>query len=137
MRRSAACVGVSAEPPNGLGRELGRTVQQVFGTAEGLLPLTRPGDPEETVLTTHGRSLSPDDDLRIVGADGKDVPPGEPGELLARGPRPAHAARPLPGARRQRPFLHPRRPPPYRFLAHRTADGDLVVTGRLPDAPRT
>ncbi|MFI1452732.1 AMP-binding protein [Streptomyces roseus] len=66
--------------------EWGCRPQQFLGTAEGPLALTRPGDPDETVLTTQGRPLSPDDEIRIVGADGQEVPDGEPGELLVRGP---------------------------------------------------
>ncbi|MGW0561614.1 AMP-binding protein [Streptomyces sp. NPDC003016] len=58
----------------------GCRLQQVFGMAEGLLTLTRPGDPDETVLTAQGRPLSPDDEIRMVGVDGKDVPAGrQPG----------------------------------------------------------
>ncbi|MGW6981267.1 (2,3-dihydroxybenzoyl)adenylate synthase [Streptomyces sp. NPDC054932] len=115
-----------------VGRELGCRLQQVFGRAEGLLTLTRPGDPDETVLTTQGRPLSPDDEIRVVGADGRDVPDGEPGELLARGPytprghyrAPAHNAR----AFTADGFLR------TGDLARRTPDGNLVVTGRLADA---
>lgn len=44
-----------------IGLELGCRLQQVFGMAGGLLTLTWPGDPDETVLTTQGRPLSPDD----------------------------------------------------------------------------
>ncbi len=69
-----------------LGAALGCRPRPVFALAEGLLLMTRPDDPVETLLTTHGRPLSPDDEIRIVDADGKDVPEGEPGELLARGP---------------------------------------------------
>ncbi|MFD7630901.1 AMP-binding protein [Streptomyces sp. NPDC059851] len=38
----------------------GCRLQQVFDTAEGPLTLTRPSDPDETVLATQGRPLSPD-----------------------------------------------------------------------------
>src|SRR2546429_8696148 len=61
-------------------------VQQVFGMAEGLLNYTRLEDPDEEVFTTQGRPCSADDEIRIVDEDGQDVPPGAPGELLARGP---------------------------------------------------
>ncbi|MFI5980065.1 AMP-binding protein [Streptomyces sp. NPDC051555] len=66
--------------------ELGCRLQRVFDLPEGLVTLTRPADPQETVLTTRGRALSPDDEIRIVDAEGADVPDGEPGELLVRGP---------------------------------------------------
>ncbi|GGK04521.1 2,3-dihydroxybenzoate-AMP ligase [Pilimelia anulata] len=65
---------------------LGCAVQQVFGMAEGLLCFTRLDDPADVVATTQGRPLSPDDEIRIVDADGIDVAPGELGELLTRGP---------------------------------------------------
>ncbi|WP_432973714.1 (2,3-dihydroxybenzoyl)adenylate synthase [Dactylosporangium sp. CA-233914] len=66
--------------------ELGCALQQVFGMAEGLLNYTRLDDPEELVLTTQGLPLSPADEIRVIGKDGVEVPPGEVGELWTRGP---------------------------------------------------
>ncbi|MDJ0381982.1 AMP-binding protein [Streptomyces sp. G-G2] len=116
-----------------VGTELGCRPQQVFGTAEGLLTLTRPTDPGESVLATQGRPLSPDDEIRIVGVDGEDVPDGQPGELLARGPS-------IPRGYYRAPDRNA-----YCFtadgyfrtglLARRTAAGDLVVTGRRAGQP--
>ncbi|MEU6865930.1 AMP-binding protein [Streptomyces sp. NPDC046876] len=116
-----------------IGPELGCRLQQAFGLAEGLLTLTRPGDPDEAVLTTQGRPLSSDDEIRIVDAEGKDVPDGEPGELLARGPStlrgyyraPEHNVRSFTADGHLRTGR----------LARRTPDGNLVVTGRVEDAP--
>ncbi|MFF5447660.1 (2,3-dihydroxybenzoyl)adenylate synthase [Streptomyces sp. NPDC012888] len=65
---------------------LGCAVQQVFGMAEGLLNYTRPGDDADLVAVSQGRPLSEDDELRVVDSDGREVPPGEVGELLVRGP---------------------------------------------------
>lgn len=65
---------------------LGCRLQQVFGMAEGLLCYTRLDDPDEVILNTQGRPLCEDDDVRLVDADGADVPDGAPGELLVRGP---------------------------------------------------
>lgn len=65
---------------------LGCEVQQVFGMAEGLLCMTRPGDATGRVDATQGRPLCPDDELRVVDEDDRDVPPGGTGELLTRGP---------------------------------------------------
>ncbi len=65
---------------------LGCQVQQVFGMAEGLLNYTRLDDPADLVERTQGRPLSPADEIRIVDEDGKQVAPGEVGELLTRGP---------------------------------------------------
>jgi 2,3-dihydroxybenzoate-AMP ligase len=65
---------------------LGATLQQVFGMAEGLLNYTRLDDPEEVICTTQGRPLSPADEVRLVDELDQDVPEGQPGSLLTRGP---------------------------------------------------
>ncbi|MFB4314133.1 (2,3-dihydroxybenzoyl)adenylate synthase [Actinomadura sp. 21ATH] len=65
---------------------LGCSVQQVFGMAEGLLNYTRLDDPADLVERTQGRPLSPADEVRVVDGDGNDLPDGEVGELLTRGP---------------------------------------------------
>ena len=62
------------------------TVQENFGMAEGLLMFVRLDDPPEVRLETVGRPICPDDEVRLVGEDGRDVPDGEVGELLCRGP---------------------------------------------------
>jgi 2,3-dihydroxybenzoate-AMP ligase len=66
--------------------ELGAGLQQVFGMAEGLLNYTRLDDPDETICTTQGRPLSPADEVRLVDEFDRDVPEGQPGSLLTRGP---------------------------------------------------
>ncbi|MDT9691272.1 AMP-binding protein [Streptomyces sp. P9(2023)] len=110
-----------------VGAEWGCRLQQVFGRPEGVLTLTRPDDPVETVLTTQGLPLSSDDQIRIVDADGKDVPDGETGELLARGPA-------TPRGYYRAPDHNARAFTPDGYLrtgdlARRTPDGNLVVTG--------
>jgi 2,3-dihydroxybenzoate-AMP ligase len=65
---------------------LGATLQQVFGMAEGLLNYTRLDDPEQVICGTQGRPLCPDDEVRLVDELGRDVPDGEAGSLLTRGP---------------------------------------------------
>ncbi|GHC54961.1 (2,3-dihydroxybenzoyl)adenylate synthase [Streptomyces cinnamoneus] len=65
---------------------LGCTLQQVFGMAEGLVNYTRLDDPEETIVTTQGRPISPDDEIRVVDDADEDLPPGATGHLLTRGP---------------------------------------------------
>ncbi|MFD4632499.1 AMP-binding protein [Streptomyces sp. NPDC058284] len=109
--------------------DLGCRLQQVFAMAEGVLILTRPADPDETVLATQGRPLSPDDEIRLVDADGKDVPAGDPGELLARGPytSPGYYRAPDHNARSYTPEGYFR----TGYLARHTPDGSVVVTGRL------
>ncbi|MGW2602637.1 (2,3-dihydroxybenzoyl)adenylate synthase [Streptomyces klenkii] len=65
---------------------LGCTLQQVFGMAEGLVNYTRLDDPEETIVTTQGRPISPDDEVRVVDDEDNDLPAGATGHLLTRGP---------------------------------------------------
>ncbi|GCD42407.1 (2,3-dihydroxybenzoyl)adenylate synthase [Streptomyces paromomycinus] len=65
---------------------LGCTLQQVFGMAEGLVNYTRLDDPEETIVTTQGRPISPDDEIRVVDDQDNDLPVGATGHLLTRGP---------------------------------------------------
>ncbi|MFG3248708.1 (2,3-dihydroxybenzoyl)adenylate synthase [Streptomyces sp. NPDC048187] len=65
---------------------LGCRLMQVFGMAEGLVNYTRLHDDTETVVTTQGRPISPDDEVRIVDDEDQDVPEGEFGHLLTRGP---------------------------------------------------
>jgi 2,3-dihydroxybenzoate-AMP ligase len=64
----------------------GCKVQEVFGMAEGLLCYVRLDDPDELRYETAGRPVSPGDELRLVDETGNDVPEGEIGELLVRGP---------------------------------------------------
>jgi salicylate---CoA ligase len=65
---------------------LGSTLQQVFGMAEGLLNFTRLDDPDDVIHTTQGRPMCPDDEVRLVDEFDQDVPDGELGSLLTRGP---------------------------------------------------
>ncbi|CAM5506484.1 2,3-dihydroxybenzoate-AMP ligase [Streptomyces spiroverticillatus] len=111
--------------------ELGCRLQQVFGMAEGLLTMSRPGDDPHSVLHTQGRPVSEADEVRIVDEQGDPVPPGGVGELLTRGPytlrgyyrAPEHNAR----AFTEDGF--------YRTgdLASITPEGRLVVEGRIKD----
>jgi 2,3-dihydroxybenzoate-AMP ligase len=69
-----------------IGPALGCRLQQVFGMAEGLVNYTRLDDPDDVVLGTQGRPISPDDEIRVVGDGDVEVPDGEVGALLTRGP---------------------------------------------------
>jgi 2,3-dihydroxybenzoate-AMP ligase len=110
---------------------LGCRLMQVFGMAEGLVNYTRLDDDEETVVTTQGRPISPDDEIRIVDDAGNAVAEGEFGHLLTRGPytirgywrAPAHNAT----AFTEDGF--------YRTgdIVRRTPTGHLVVEGRAKD----
>jgi 2,3-dihydroxybenzoate-AMP ligase len=106
-------------------------LQQVFGMAEGLLTLTRAGDPKNTVIGTQGRPLSLADEIKIVDANGSKVSPGKIGELLTRGP---YTVRGYYRAREHnaRVFTDDGF---YRSgdLARLTADGNLVIEGRIKD----
>jgi acyl-CoA synthetase (AMP-forming)/AMP-acid ligase II len=54
------------------------------GTEGGALAVTSPDDPLEDRVNTSGR-CQPGIELRIVGEDGAEVPPGEPGIIQFRG----------------------------------------------------
>jgi 2,3-dihydroxybenzoate-AMP ligase len=66
---------------------LGATCVPMYGMTEGLLTFGSPTDPPEMLNSTVGRSVSPHDLIRIVrpGTE-EDLPDGEIGELLVRGP---------------------------------------------------
>ena len=110
---------------------LGATLQQVFGMAEGLLNYTRLDDPDEMICSTQGRPLSPGDEVRIVDADGSDLPDGVPGALLTRGPY-------TPCGYYRAPEQNARAFTPDGWYAsgdvvRRRPDGNLVVEGRDKD----
>jgi 2,3-dihydroxybenzoate-AMP ligase len=110
---------------------LGATLQQVFGMAEGLLNFTRLDDPDEVVCTTQGRPMCPDDEVRLVDELDQDVPEGEPGSLLTRGP---YTPRGYYRAAEQnaRAFTADGW---YRSgdICRRTPEGNLIVEGRDKD----
>jgi mycobactin salicyl-AMP ligase len=114
--------------------ELGCALQQVFGMAEGLLNYTRTKDPDVLVQGTQGRPLSPLDEIRIVDADGLDVPPGKRGELWTRGPYTLRGYYKAEEANR-RSFTEDGY---YRSgdLVRRLSTGHLVVEGRIREVIR-
>ncbi len=61
-------------------------VQENFGMSEGMLFFVRRNDPDDVRLETVGRPISPDDEVRLLDDDDKEVAYGEVGELCARGP---------------------------------------------------
>ena len=65
---------------------LGCNFHQNLGMAEGMLFYTRRGDPEDLLIYTQGAPMFEDDEVRVVDENDNDVPYGEPGELLVRGP---------------------------------------------------
>ena len=68
-----------------IGPALGARLQQVFGMAEGLVCYTRLDDPIDEIVSTQGRPMSDDDELRLVNDDGDPVASG-PGFLETQGP---------------------------------------------------
>jgi 2,3-dihydroxybenzoate-AMP ligase len=66
--------------------ELGATPQEIYGTAEGLINIVRLDDSEEALLHSSGAPVSPDDEIKVVDDQDREVPDGELGELLTRGP---------------------------------------------------
>ncbi|TDD41616.1 (2,3-dihydroxybenzoyl)adenylate synthase [Saccharopolyspora elongata] len=65
---------------------LGPVVQQVYGMTEGLINATRLDDPAEVVSSSQGRPVSAAEEVLVVDDGGAPVPPGQPGQLLTRGP---------------------------------------------------
>lgn len=57
-----------------------------FGTGEGLINMTRVGDPEAVRYLSSGRPISEGDEIKVIDANGKALPEGEIGELAVRGP---------------------------------------------------
>jgi len=112
-------------------RELGCTLQQVFGMAEGLVNYTRLDDPEHLIVETQGRPISEDDEVLILDDAGHPVPQGEPGNLLTRGPYTIRGYHNEPSAN-ARSFTDDGY---YRTgdVVRRTPEGYLVVMGRATD----
>ncbi|NKI44314.1 (2,3-dihydroxybenzoyl)adenylate synthase [Streptomyces physcomitrii] len=110
---------------------LGCRLQQVFGMAEGLVNYTRLDDDIETIVTTQGLPLSADDEIRVVDDHDNELPAGETGHLLTRGPytirgywrAPEHNARSFTGDGFYRTG----------DLVRMTRTGHLVVEGRAKD----
>jgi 2,3-dihydroxybenzoate-AMP ligase len=65
---------------------LGCDYHQNLGMAEGMLFWTRRDDPEDLLLHTQGAPMFEEDEVRVVNENDQEVPYGEPGELLVRGP---------------------------------------------------
>ena len=61
-------------------------VQENFGMSEGMLFFVRLDDPQEVKLETCGRPICPDDEVKLLDDEDREVPDGEVGELTCRGP---------------------------------------------------
>ncbi len=62
------------------------TVQQIYGMGEGIVFCTSYDDDFEIILSCQGRDICPWDDIKIVDFNNVEVPKGEYGELIGRGP---------------------------------------------------
>jgi 2,3-dihydroxybenzoate-AMP ligase len=60
--------------------------QEIYGTAEGLINMTRLDDPDDLLLESSGAPVCDADEIRIIDDEGNDLPDGEAGELVTRGP---------------------------------------------------
>ncbi len=111
--------------------ELGCTLQQVFGMAEGLVNYTRLDDPEATIVGTQGRPISPHDEIRVVDDADRPVAPGATGHLLTRGPYTIRGYYDAPGHNASAFTADGF----YRTgdLVRLTEDGYVVVEGRAKD----
>ena len=66
--------------------ELRATPQEIYGTAEGLISMVRTDGSAEEIFDSSGVPVCPDDEIKVVDDNDNEVPDGEPGELLTRGP---------------------------------------------------
>ncbi|MGE7998492.1 (2,3-dihydroxybenzoyl)adenylate synthase [Lysinibacillus sp. NPDC093190] len=59
---------------------------QGYGLGEGITCFTSPNDDIETIISCQGRPISKGDQFKIVDENNNEVSPGEPGELIQKGP---------------------------------------------------
>lgn len=111
-------------------------LQQVFGMAEGLVNYTHLDDPDDLVIHTQGRPVSPADEIRIVDEDERELPRNQLGQLLTRGPYTIRGYFPCGDDNLDR--LNAKNFTPDGFyrtgdLVRLTDDGYLIVEGRCKD----
>jgi 2,3-dihydroxybenzoate-AMP ligase len=69
-----------------LRERFGCTPQEIYGTAEGLINMTRLDDADEQLLHSSGAPVCDEDEIRVLDEQDRDVADGESGELVTRGP---------------------------------------------------
>jgi 2,3-dihydroxybenzoate-AMP ligase len=69
-----------------LRERFGVTPQEIYGTAEGLINMTRLDDDDARLLHSSGAPVCDADEIVVVDDEGHEVPDGKAGELLTRGP---------------------------------------------------
>jgi 2,3-dihydroxybenzoate-AMP ligase len=77
---------MSPELRDRLRQQLKCRYQEVYGTAEGLLNLTRLDDDDDKILNSSGAPICDDDEIKVIDEEEREVPDGEKGELVTRGP---------------------------------------------------
>jgi 2,3-dihydroxybenzoate-AMP ligase len=68
----------------------GCTPQEIYGTAEGLINMVPLDAPDDLLLNSSGVPVCEDDEIKVLDDAGKEVPDGETGELVTRGPYTIH-----------------------------------------------
>lgn len=66
--------------------QFGCTPQEIYGTAEGLINMTRLTDGDDLLLESSGAPVSEWDEIAVLDERDQVVPDGEQGELVTRGP---------------------------------------------------
>ncbi|HEX7383160.1 MAG TPA: AMP-binding protein [Burkholderiaceae bacterium] len=69
-----------------LRERFGCTPQEIYGTAEGLINMTRLDDADDLLLESSGAPVCDEDEIRVIDDAGRDLPDGQAGELVTRGP---------------------------------------------------
>ena len=69
-----------------LRNELGCTPQEIYGTAEGLINMTRLTDGDDLLLESSGAPVSEWDEIAVLDDQDRVAPDGQQGELVTRGP---------------------------------------------------
>lgn len=77
---------VPAELIKKIYEKLGCKFYNVFGMSEGPCTQTRYDDPDDVIFHTVGWPVCPYDEFKVIDSNNSELPPGEEGELVARGP---------------------------------------------------
>jgi non-ribosomal peptide synthetase component E (peptide arylation enzyme) len=82
------CGGGVSQPEviRGVWEKLGCTFFNAYGGTEGQTTMTRSEDNPGSILHTVGKPTCPYDTYKVVGRNGKELPPNTPGELILKGP---------------------------------------------------
>ena len=65
---------------------IGRPVLQTWGMGEGPATSSLVTDPPYVQTNTIGKIQCPDGEVKVIGENGREVPTGQPGELICKGP---------------------------------------------------